>query len=240
LLDEHGISWKNYVVSPHPLPINGTSLNQFAYAKFHQQNMVDATQFLTDAANNTLPSVSFIDPGYFNGLDEHPGLDDAVPGASVQKGANYVASLINGLMNSPSWSNSVFILTWDEYGGFYDHVEPQLAVNPDGIPPLDLLPNDICTVTTGPTCKFDYTGFRLPLVVISPFSIKNYVSHTVADSTAILKFIETRFGLPSLTARDAAQMDMTEFFDFTNTPWRVPPSPPAQPTTGPCYLDHLP
>jgi phospholipase C len=240
LLDENGLTWKNYVVSPHPNPIDGTSFNQFSYANPHQQNIVAATEFLTDVANDTLPAVSIIDPGYFNGLDEHPGVDENVPGASVQKGSAYVASLINALMNSPSWTNSVFILTWDEFGGFYDHVPPQPAVNPDGLPPSDLLPGDICTTKTGPTCNFDYTGFRVPLIVISPFTKKNYVSHTVADYTAMLKLIETRFGLQSLTARDAAQMDMTEFFDFTTSPWKVPPSPPVQPSSGPCYIDHLP
>jgi len=89
-------------------------------------------------------------------------------------------------------------------------------------------------------CDFQYTGFRVPLIVVSPFTKKNYVSHTVADYTAILKLIETRFGLPNLTARDAAQMDMTEFFDFANPPWMTPPAPPVQPKPGQCYLDHLP
>ena len=69
---------------------------------------------------------------------------------------------------------------------------------------------------------------------------KHYVSHTVADYTAWLKLVETRFDLPSLTKRDAAQMDMTEFFDFTNIPWQTPPQPPTQPDNGPCYLDKLP
>jgi phospholipase C len=69
-----------------------------------------------------------------------------------------------------------------------------------------------------------YTGYRLPLIVISPFTKKNYVSHTVADYTAMLKFIETRFNVPALTKRDAAQMDMTEFFDFENVPWATPPT----------------
>jgi phospholipase C len=76
--------------------------------------------------------------------------------------------------------------------------------------------------------------------VISPFAKKNYVSHTVADYTAWLKFVEARFSLPSLTNRDAAQMDMTEFFDFTNPPWQTPPTPPAQPTNGACYMNSLP
>ncbi len=110
---------------------------------------------------------------------------------------------------------------------------------------IDLGPNDICSdpSKTGPTCDFVYTGYRVPLIVISPFSKKNYVSHTVADYTAILKFIETRFNVPSLTLRDAAQMDMTEFLDFVNAPWKTPPTPlsiPTQPTSAPCYMDHLP
>jgi phospholipase C len=143
-------------------------------------------------------------------------------------------------MQSSSWQDSVFILTYDESGGFYDHVAPQAAVSPDGIKPSDLQPGDICTKGLGPTCDFVYTGYRVPLMVISPFAKKNYVSHTVADYTAWLKLVETRFNLPSLTNRDAAQMDMTEFFDFVNVPWSVPPTPPAQPATGACYLDHLP
>ena len=115
--------------------------------------------------------------------------------------------------------------------------------SPDGIKPstsIDLQPGDICTAATGPTCDFVYTGYRVPLIVISPFSKKNYVSHTPADYTAILKLIETRFGLDPLTQRDAAQFDMSEFFDFANAPWKTPPTPPAQPDTMPCYMDHLP
>jgi phospholipase C len=151
-----------------------------------------------------------------------------------------VQSLIDWLMQSPSWKDSVFLLTYDEFGGFYDHVPPQPAVSPDNIPPSDFQPNDICTQSTGPTCDFIYTGYRVPLLVVSPFTKKNYVSHTVADYTAILKLIETRFKLLPLTQRDAAQMDMTEFFDLVNMPWQIPPVPPQQSTTGACYLDHLP
>jgi phospholipase C len=115
-------------------------------------------------------------------------------------------------------------------------------VSPDGIPPQDFRAGDVCTTggQNSPVCDFKFTGFRVPLIVISPFTRKNYISHTVADYTAILKFIETRFQLPSLTARDAAQMDMTEFFDFAGAPWAKPPQPPPQPVNKPCYLDHLP
>jgi phospholipase C len=133
------------------------------------------------------------------------------------------------------------LLTWDEGGGNYDHVAPQTAVNPDGIAPVDLLPTDICeNDLSGPNCDFNVTGFRVPLLVISPFTVENYVSHTGADSTAILKLIETRFALQPLTKRDAAQPDMTEFFDFTNIPWAIPPNNvPPQPTNGNCNFQAL-
>jgi phospholipase C len=75
---------------------------------------------------------------------------------------------------------------------------------------------------------------------VSPYTKKHYVSHTFADITAILKLIETRFNLPALTKRDAAQMDMTEFFNFTNPSWLTPPTPPVQNTSDPCYLNKLP
>ena len=77
-------------------------------------------------------------------------------------------------------------------------------------------------------------GFRLPNIVISPFTRKHYVSHTPMDETASLRFMEARWSLPTLTARDAAMPDMTEFFDFTNKPWATPPSPPPQNTNGTC------
>jgi phospholipase C len=248
LLQSAGVSWRIYVTDLTHLtpPLNDGYPTEYAIGAKYPQNFVPVSQFLSDSQNGTLPAVSWIDAGLLSGLDEHPGLDDGAPGGSVQVGSQYVSTLINGLMQSTSWKDSVFILTWDEMGGFYDHVPPQPAVSPDGIKPMDLLqgppPNgpDICVWDTGPNCDFVYTGYRVPLLVISPFSKKNYVSHTVADYTAWLKLVETRFNLPSLTKRDAAQMDMTEFFDFTNIPWKTPPVPPTQPTSGQCYLNHLP
>ena len=200
-----------------------------------------ACDFENDLANGTLPQVVQIEPASDAGLDEHPSDTDTSP-INVQTGANYVSSLINAVMGSSAWSSSVFILTWDESGGLYDHVSPVFMGSPDGTsnPPVDLQAGDICTSDSGPTCNFNYTGYRVPLIVISPYAKKNYVDHTAADNTAILKFIETRFGLAALTQRDAAQPDMTEFFDFSNPPWMTPPTPPAQNTSGACYLNKLP
>jgi len=78
------------------------------------------------------------------------------------------------------------------------------------------------------------------MILVSPYANKNSVSHVARDHTSILKLVETRFGLPSLTLRDAAQPNMDELFDFVNAPWKTPPSPPTQQTTGACYIDHVP
>ncbi len=243
-VNDKSISWRVYVTDDQNLPLgNGTELGMYTFTSSHLDHFAPASQFLTDLTTGNLPSVVEIDPGFAAGLDEHAGVDPSAPSGRIQTGSAYVATLINALMKSPYWKDSVFILTWDEGGGFYDHVPPSPMPSPDGIKPstsIDLLPGDICTITTGPTCDFVYTGYRVPLIVISPFSKKNYVSHTPADYTAILKLIETRFGLAPLTQRDAAQFDMSEFFDFANAPWMTPPTPPAQPDTMPCYMDHLP
>ena len=246
LLDEHGISWKVYVTDPSPSPVAASEMSMFAFSFSHRGNFVPVSEYFSDLANGTLPAVAMIDPGFLSGRDEHPvGSDYGPPGGSPQLGAKYVASLINALMKSSSWKNSVFILTYDEYGGFYDHVPPQPAVSPDGILPSDLQPGDPCNSgngvsTGGGNCDFTFTGYRVPLIVVSPFVKPHFVSHTPGDYTAIDKLIETRFSLPSLTLRDESQPDMAEFFDFVNEPWKTPPAPPAQPTNGACYINHLP
>jgi phospholipase C len=250
LMQGDSISWKIYV---HPDASGCTTpsclyshsyLGQFTYGKYVINNLpnqfASTAQLLSDMQNGTLPQVSFIEPAGYVGLDEHSPTVDVLNADSVQAGAAYVASLVNALMTSPSWKDSVFILTHDEPGGFYDHVAPQPAVPPDSIQyPTDILSTDICANNTSPVCGFFVTGFRVPLIVISPFTKPNYVSHTVMDYTAMLKLIETRFNLPSLTARDAAQPDMTEFFDFVNVPLAIPPTPPAQLKNMPCVLEAL-
>ncbi len=232
LLDENNVSWKLYFTDLDDLGRPDTLFTHFSYFTAHPEKIVPVSAYLNDVAQGTLPAVSLIEGGFHSALDEHPGAD-------LQDGAAHVASLINALMTSPSWKDSVFILTFDEGGGPFDHVPPPAAIHPDGIKPLDLQPGDVCSAG-GANCDFDRYGFRVPLIVVSPFTRKNYVSHTTADFTAILKLIETRFKLPSLTRRDAAQIDMTEFFDFEKVPWRTPPAPPVQPIDGACYFDSLP
>jgi len=226
LLQDNNITWKVYVTNGFVAgkSAGSTYMTYFpAFTNAHLDHFADASTFATDAANGTLPQVALIESGYESGEDEHP-LNP------VDQGARYALSLVKALMNSPSWKNSVMFITFDEGGGLYDHVPPMQTVNPDGKTP-QLLPTD-------PPGDFTITGFRVPLMVISPFAKAGYVAHTPADFTALLKFVETRFGLPSLTKRDAFQPDMTEYFDWS-APNLNSTSPPDQPTL-PCYFDHLP
>jgi phospholipase C len=144
----------------------------------------------------------------------------------------------------------VLIFTFDEGGGLYDHVAPPTNVpSPDGIQPVD-----ICTSATDPRCAFaslthtappydppgDFTryGYRVPLVVISPFTKPHYVSHVTTDYTAWLKFVEKRFNLEPLTARDgwSNTSDMSDFFDYQHSPWATPPANPPSDAAGACYV----
>lgn len=219
-------------------------------------------QYLSDAANNTLPSYAFIEAAY-GSSDEHPG-----SGQSILEGQQEVSSLINALTKSPSWASSVFFLSYDEPGGPFDHVPPvpghsndntdtslgtitdikAIAVNADGYEPClppggvptihcDLLPTDPGANPADAPAQQGFAaqlGFRLPNLVISPFVRKHYVSHIPMDHTAIIKFVENRFigASAHLTNRDAAQPDLLDFFDFTNAPWATPPTPPT-PTSPP-------
>jgi len=193
--------------------------------------------------DKALPQVVFIDSASgSSGLDEHPD-------TNVQAGAAYVKSIIDALMQSDAWQDSAFILSYDEGGGLYDHVPPFMVPPPDQIAPGQCPDQNngsagYCTVGKLGG-QFNLTGFRVPLMVISPFAKPHSVSHTPRDFTAILAFIEKTFNVPALTARDAyfqdSSRDMSEFFDFTapallnapnGQPWTQYLS--AQPTTALC------
>jgi phospholipase C len=223
-LDAAGVSWRYYYQD------NSVFLSQFStwnrdsgkvHAMGHPTDSTGpATGYYADIQTpSTLPAVIFIERAGEIGLDEHPT-------KNVQKGSARVKQIIDALMQSPTWGSSAFILTFDEGGGAFDHAQPIALPKPDGIPPM-LRSTDI-------QAQFDHSGFRLPVWVVSPWSKPNFVSHTPRDFTSILKLIETRFGLTSLTSRDAAADDMTEFFDFSTAHFATPPALPAQPVTGVC------
>jgi phospholipase C len=223
------------------------------------------SQYYTDAANGTLPQFAYLETDY-GSEDEHPG-----SGQSVLAGQLFVARVINTLMYSRSWRDSVFFLSFDEGGGPYDHVPPvpgwtnlntssslaglegdvrNIAVNPDGYLPCtpatlgvynnhcDLRPADPGAHSGDAAHVYGFAaqiGFRVPNMIVSPFSRKHYVGHLAMDHTAVLHFLEERYRLPNLTGRDRVQPDLLDFFDFANPPWATPPSSaevPVPPAVG--------
>ncbi|MCA9593133.1 MAG: hypothetical protein KC776_07475 [Myxococcales bacterium] len=174
---------------------------------------VPLTQLATDVQNDTLPDLVIIDPN-FTGA----GQNDEHPPSNIQLGQKLTSNVYATLTSNPAvWQKTVFIVTYDEHGGYYDHVPPPPACQPD-----NLLP---------PTGKYDRLGFRVPLLVASPYVKKGYVSHFVTDLTSVTRFIQNRFDLPSMTVRDSNAWPMLDMFDFGNPPFATPPggAPSADP-----------
>ena len=175
------------------------------------------TSFLTDAAAGTLPHVAFVEPRF---LGEAEGLsNDDHPFADIRNGQAFMNLVYSAVVRSPAWPRTVFVINYDEWGGFFDHVPPptgpipaadQAAGNEDGL-----------------------LGFRTPCLVISPFARREHVSSLILDHTSVLKMIEWRWGLDALTVRDAAATNLAEVLQFeapdpTAKLLQVPPGPFGQ------------
>jgi phospholipase C len=166
-----------------------------------------------DAAAGILPAFSVITPDGFEASEENP--------QNVELGEAFVWSVVTALFTSPAWANTALVITYDEHGGYYDHVPPvPLAAPGDGILPR-------ATNLYGDS--YTYSGFRVPTIVVSPWVRANLVSHTVYDHTSVLAFLERKYGLTALTARDGAAADMTDLFDFTTPSFLSPPLLPPPP-----------
>jgi phospholipase C len=225
-LEKAGVSWKFYIQNYDPTITFRTRGDieeadraaqvvwapVLAYARFLDDprlnaKIVDLDEYYIDVQNGTLPAVSYLVP---SGNSEHP------PG-SIQAGQRLVRSLINELKRSQLWASSAFFWTYDDWGGWYDHVKP---------PQVD---------------EHGY-GFRVPALMVSPYAKRGYVGHETNDFTSILAFIEHNWNLEPLSERDAQANDMTEVFDFS-APARPPVILglerevvlPARPDTRPVY-----
>ena len=137
--------------------------------------------------------------------------------SDIQLGEAFSSSIINAVMHSPLWEKSALFFTYDEHGGYYDHVAPPAAIAPDSIAPRITVPPD-------QPGAFDRYGMRVPGFVISPFAKANYVSSVVHDHTSILKFVETKWNLEAMTFRDANADDLLDCFDFDAVAFREPPT----------------
>jgi phospholipase C len=225
VLQNAGITWRYYYQD------NSVFLSQFAdwnnpQIQGNVRNIQEWYNILASSgADSQLPQVVFIERASATGYDEHPA-------NNVQKGAARVQQILTALLTSLAWPDSAFILTYDEGGGTYDHVAPILVTQPDSWVPHPVAGE---TFVHG---LFNVTGFREPVVVVSPWSKPHTVWHQPTDYTSILQLIETRFTLLPLTQRDKHAADLTDPangpFDFTSPQMLQVPALPNQPTTGTC------
>jgi phospholipase C len=185
-LDTAGVSWKYYAP---PYGADGYSYSVYnnvrhiRYGSDWTNNVVPDTQFANDALAGNLPGVSWLVTGQAN---EHPP-------SPVCFGENWTVQQINAVMQGPDWATTAIFLTWDDFGGFYDHVPPP-QVDAFGLGP------------------------RVPLLIVSPYSRPGYVSHTQYEFSSVLKTIEEVFNVPSLGNRDVDANDTLDSFDFTQSP----------------------
>lgn len=216
-LDQAGVSWRYYYQDAP----SSALIQQFSIYKTDAANVVPIANWANDVLNeSSLPSVIFIERASQSNRDEHPG-------ANIQTGAADASNIINTLIGSPSWPDSALILAYDEGGGFYDHVPPARQIVPDSLAPK--------LKASDKQGAFNQTGFRVPVIIFSPWARPSFVSHTTRDYTSILRLIEDRFNVAPLSLRDAKADNMMEFFDFSGAPpLLTPPTLPAQPTDGNC------
>ena len=200
-LEERGIPWKFYVENYDP-NINYRTVEQISGNRASQvvwvpilnmdrflddpelsRHIVDMNEYFTDLENGTLPAVAYMVP---SGASEHP------PG-SLRSGQKFIKSLIQALMRSSAWKSSAFLYTYDDWGGWYDHVPPP-QVDENGY------------------------GFRAPALLVSAYARRGYIDSTVLDFTSVLKFIEENWDIEPLAERDAKANSFISAFDFTQPP----------------------
>ena len=206
LMQTAGVTWKVYSTSTYSF--EGSIFSSLPTS--YPQSFGSMADFASDAAAGHLPNVVFLYPG----SDEHPPAD-------VQSGEHDSASIYETVAASPQWGRLAVFYTYDEAGGFYDHVPPPAACAPDDVPPA--------LTSTDVPGDFKRYGFRVPLIVASPWAKAHHVSHITNDHTSILRLLELRFGLPALTRRDANANGLLDLFDFTQPSFPTAPSLPAAP-----------
>lgn len=226
-LQEAGVTWKFYVQNYDPeltyrtvhlYPSNRAAqiiwapvlrLDRFIDDPELNKNIVDLSQYYEDLKNGTLPNVAYMVP---SGPSEHPP-------SNIQSGMRFVKTLIQMLTQSDYWEKSAFLLTYDDWGGWYDHVPP---------PQVD---------------AYGY-GMRVPAILVSAYAKQGYVDSTVLDYTSILKFIQENWDIEPLAERDANATSFKNAFDFTQPPRerrfvpleRDDGTPKPQPKRGVIYL----
>ncbi len=211
-LDRAGVGWNVY---GDDFPREIVLLDTWAANQAHFQPL---SRYFQDAQAGALPALSIVESSSFSDFGEDGGTDEEPP-SDFQLGQTWVEGVIEALMASPNWPTAALFLTWDEGGGLYDHVPPPPACIPDDWPPQ--IPDG------GVLAQFDHDGVRVPLIVVSPYAKRGYVSHHVTDHASLLRFVASRFGLAALTSRDANAEPPFDMFDFAQSDPSVPELPDA-------------
>ena len=182
-LDSAGISWRYYSSTPI---WNAPYFVKPLYPSDSSHIITDSNQFVKDVKAGQMPTVSWVTP---------TGTETDHPPVATEGAQNYVTNIANTLMQSSYWNSTALFVTWDDWGGFYDHVAPP-AVDGRGL------------------------GLRVPLLVISPYARPGYISHIQGEFSSFVKFIEKDFSLPNLGQRDslASTSDLMDFFNFSQPP----------------------
>jgi phospholipase C len=183
-LDARGIGWRYYMINPiynAVRPLKPIWDNQLEY---RANVRTPPWKFLKDVRADVLTGVTIVTPTRKS--SDHAGATDGT-------GPSWVAAVVNAVGHSKYWNSTAIFVTWDDWGGWYDHVTPKIFNSYE-------------------------LGFRVPLLVISPYAKPHYVSHKRYEFGSILKFVERNFGLPSLGTTDARANDLSDMFNFTQKP----------------------
>ena len=192
LLDAKGVSWRYYAPSP-------TSDSFFVISAFQAIRHI---RFGPDWQNNVVsPETSVLTDIAKGQLAQVtwivPSMNNSDHPGAPPYGPDWVGSIVNAIGKSPFWSNTTIFIAWDDWGGFYDHVPP---------PQVDAMG----------------LGFRVPVMVVSPYAKRGYISHVTHESSGFLRYMEEVFNLPSLNTRDAISDDFRDCFDYTQDPIAYP------------------
>jgi len=185
LLDQAGVTWRYYTPSAGSIWTGPNAIRHLRFGPDWGKDVVlQPTQVFSDISDGKLAAVTWVIPA---------GQESDHAGGNEGLGPSWVASIVNAIGNSRYWSHTAIIITWDDWGGWYDHVAPKIYD------------------------QYEY-GFRVPLIVVSPYAKSAYVSHVTHDFGSILKFVEKNYNLPSLGYADARADDLSDCFDYSQTP----------------------
>ncbi|MBV8282927.1 MAG: hypothetical protein JO347_12820 [Candidatus Eremiobacteraeota bacterium] len=184
LLDKKGISWRYYDAVSGGFWSGPDAIEHIRFGADWSNVIVPETQIKNDIAAGTLAGVSWVTPSAAE--SDHAASNNG-------SGPAYVASIVNALGKSKYWGNTVIFITWDDWGGWFDHVKPVIYSSYE-------------------------VGFRVPLIVISPYAKVGYVSHVQHEQSSILHFIESNFGLGTLGYADARADNLKDCFNFMQAP----------------------